>query len=186
MPGPLAPKFSSGYISGEPKRQDRKQHHGLPLGNMTDAPKMPETMLAVRARGPNRLYLDPITPVPAVRPGYLLIRVLSVALNPTDNKRLAMFGESSPHTMGCDVAGRVVFCGEDLDQDYVPGDRVAGLCYGMKPGDPFSGAFGQYALLKGALSMRVPEHVSDAEAATIAVGINFSGQGTPSFVIFTA
>lgn len=152
---------------------------------MTDAPKIPDTMVAVRTRGPNRLYLDPTAPVPTVRPGYLLIRVLSVALNPTDHKRLAIFGESSPHTMGCDVAGCVVLCGGNVDQDYVPGDRVAGLCYGMKPGDPSSGAFGQYALLKGALSMRVPEHVSDAEAATIAVGINFSGLGTPSLVSFT-
>jgi hypothetical protein len=145
---------------------------------MTDALEIPETMLAVRARGPGQLYLDPTTPVPAVRSGYLLIRVMSVALNPSDYKRLAVFGEGTPHTMGCDVAGRVVLCGEDVNQDYRPGDRVAGLCYGMKPGDPSSGAFGQYALLKGALSMRVPEHVSDAEAATIAVGVNFAGQGT--------
>ncbi|KAK4244517.1 hypothetical protein C7999DRAFT_17242 [Corynascus novoguineensis] len=133
-------------------------------------------MLAVRARGPNQIYLDPETPVPTLRPGYLLIQVLSIALNPSDYKRLAVFKENTPHTIGCDVAGRVVVCGDNVDQDYQPGDRVAGLCYSMKPGDPSCGAFGQYALLKGALSMRVPEHVSDAEAATIAVGVNFGGQ----------
>ncbi|KAI0134368.1 chaperonin 10-like protein [Xylariales sp. AK1849] len=143
---------------------------------MADVSEIPEAMLAIRARGPNQLYLDPTTPVPTVRSGYLLVRVLSVALNPSDNKRLAVFREDAPHTIGCDVAGRVVLCGEHVGQDYRPGDRVAGLCYSMKPGDPSSGAFGQYALLKSALSMRVPEHVSDAEAATIAVGVNFSGQ----------
>ncbi|KAF2994145.1 hypothetical protein E8E14_002817 [Neopestalotiopsis sp. 37M] len=136
---------------------------------MTDVLEIPETMLAVRAKGPDQLYLDPMTPVPAVRRGYLLIRVLSVALNPSDNKRLAVFQEDIPHTIGCDVAGCVVSCGEDVGQDYKPGDRVAGLCYSMKPGDPSSGAFGQYALLKSALSMLVPGHVSDAEAATIAL-----------------
>ncbi|KAL2194469.1 chaperonin 10-like protein [Corynascus similis CBS 632.67] len=145
---------------------------------MTVDLQIPETMLAVRARGPNQLYLDPETPVPTVRPGYLLIQVLSIALNPSDYKRLAVFKENTPHTIGCDVAGCVVVCGDNVDQDYQPGDRVAGLCYSMKPGDPSCGAFGQYALLKGALSMRVPEHVSDAEAATIAVGVNFGGQGT--------
>lgn len=143
---------------------------------MTDVLEIPETMLAIRAKGPDQLYLDPMTPVPVVRRGYLLVRVLSVALNPSDNKRLAVFREDTPHTIGCDVAGCVVSCGEDVGQDYKPGDRVAGLCYSMKPGDPSSGAFGQYALLKGALSMLVPGHVSDAEAATIAVGVNFSGQ----------
>lgn len=132
-------------------------------------------MLAIRARGPNDLFLDPRTPVPNTRPGYLLIRVLSVALNPSDYKRLAVFSEGSePHTMGCDVAGLVVQ--DASEQKYEAGDRVAGLCYSMKPGDASSGAFGQYALLKGALSMRVPAHVSDAEAATIPVGVNFGGQ----------
>ncbi|KAI1152035.1 GroES-like protein [Nemania diffusa] len=143
---------------------------------MPGAIVIPKTMLALRARGPNDLVLDLAAPVPTIRPGYLLIRVTSIALNPSDYKRLAVFKEDRPHTIGCDVAGRVVACGEDCSQDYKPGDRVAGLCYGMKPGDPSSGAFGQYALLKGALSMRVPEHVSDAEAATIPVGVNFGGQ----------
>jgi NADPH:quinone reductase-like Zn-dependent oxidoreductase len=159
--------------------------HALDLRNMANALKIPEMMLAVRARGPNQLYLEPKTPVPKVRPGYLLIRVQSVALNPSDYKRLAVFGENTPHTIGCDVAGLVVMCGDHVEQDYAPGDRVAGLCYGMKPGDASSGAFGQYALLKGALSMRVPEHVSDAEAATIPVGVNFGGQGTSSMVLCT-
>lgn len=137
---------------------------------------VPETMLAVRVRGPNDIFLDPAAPVPTVRPGYLLIRVLSVALNPSDHKRSALFDDEVPHTIGCDAAGVVVSCGEHLGQDYRPGDRVAGLCYGMKPGDATSGAFGQYALLRGTLSMRIPDHVSDAEAATLPVGLNFAGQ----------
>ncbi|KAM7214796.1 hypothetical protein V8F06_009786 [Rhypophila decipiens] len=133
-------------------------------------------MLAVRARGPDDLFVDTETPIPKVRPGYLLIKVFGVALNPSDYKRLGVFKESAPHTMGCDAAGRVVMCGGDIGQNYKPGDRVAGLCYGMKPQDPSCGAFGEYALLKGSLSMRVPDHVSDAEAAIIPVGVNFAGQ----------
>lgn len=77
--------------------------------------------------------------------------------------------------MGCDAAGYVILCGEDTSQNYNPGDRVAGLCYSIKPGDPSSGVFGEYTFLKGALSMRIPKHVSDAEAATIPVGVNFGG-----------
>lgn len=136
-----------------------------------------DKMLAVRVRGPNGIHLDSATPIPALRPGYLLVRVLSIALNPSDYKRCAIFDGDVPHTIGCDAAGLVVSCGEGVDQVYKLGDRVAGLCYGIKPGDPTSGAFGQYALLKDTLSMRVPQHVSDAEAAAIPVGVNFSGQG---------
>ena len=141
---------------------------------------VPESMHAVKVRGPNDLFIDSEAPVPAVRPGYLLIKVFSVALNPTDWKRVAIFKEEVPLTVGCDVAGRVVACGEQIGQDYKPGDRVAGLCYGIKTNDPTSGAFGEYALLKGALSLHVPDHVSDIEAATIPVGINFVGQGATS------
>ncbi|KAI5866391.1 hypothetical protein GGS23DRAFT_617505 [Durotheca rogersii] len=97
------------------------------------------SMRAVKARGPDDIFVDPEAPVPTV-----------------------------PHTIGCDVAGRVAACGEQVGQDlHNPGDRVAGLCYGMKPGDPTSGAFGEYALLEHTLSLRIPNHVSDAEAATL-------------------
>ncbi|KAL8717641.1 MAG: hypothetical protein Q9225_005130 [Loekoesia sp. 1 TL-2023] len=137
---------------------------------------VPESMRAVKVRGPNDLFIDSAAPVPAVRPEHVLIKILSVALNPTDWKRVAIFNEKVPHTVGCDVAGRVVACGEQVGQDYKQGDRVAGLCFGIKTNDPTSGAFGEYALLKGALSLHVPDHVSDTEAATIPVGINFVGQ----------
>ena len=141
---------------------------------------VPESMHALKVRGPNDLFVYSGAPVPTVRPGCLLIKVLSVALNPTDWKRTAGFKEEVPCTVGCDVAGRVIACDEQIDQKYKPGDRVVGLCYGIKIDDPISGAFGEYALLKGALSLPVPDHVSDTEAATIPVGINFVGQGAMS------
>lgn len=80
----------------------------------------------------------------------------------------------------CDVAGRVIICVEQVGQDYTPGDRVAGLCYGIKTNDSTSGAFGEYALLKSALSLHVPDHVSNIEAATIPVSINFVSQSAIS------
>lgn len=148
---------------------------------MQDAVPLPERMHALKVRGPDDIFIDSVAPVPAVRPGYLLIKVFSIALNPTDWKRSAIFKGAASHTVGCDAAGRVVACGEDLGRDYKLGDRVAGLCYGMKDDDPTSGAFGEYALLKGALSLRVPDHVSDLEAATTPVGTNFAGQGMTPF-----
>ncbi|KAG9513435.1 GroES-like protein, partial [Aureobasidium melanogenum] len=132
----------------------------------------PETMRAVKVRFPNEVFVDDTAPFPTIRPGYLLVKVLSVALNPTDWKGAAFFKGEEPHTLGCDAVGRVIVCGDQSNKVFKCGDRVAGLCYGIKPGDPASGAYGEYALLKAALSLPVPDHVSDAEAATIPVGIN--------------
>ena len=139
-----------------------------------------KSMHAVKVRAPNDLFLDSAAPLPTLRPGYLLVKVFSVALNPTDWKGAALFKKEVPHTVGCDVAGHVVECGEQVSEKYKLGDRVAGLCYGIGTSDPTSGAFGEYALLKGALSLHVPDHVSNTEAATIPVGINTIGQGAMS------
>ncbi|OTB00238.1 hypothetical protein M426DRAFT_66299 [Hypoxylon sp. CI-4A] len=133
-------------------------------------------MQAVKVRGRNDVFIDPAASVPALRPGFLLIKVTSVALNPSDWKRVNIFDGKVPRTVGCDAVGRVVACGENIGWDYKPGDRVAGLCYGMKDDDPTSGAFGEYALLKGMLSLPVPDHISDLEAATVPVGTNFVTQ----------
>lgn len=133
-------------------------------------------MRAVKVRAPNDIFVDPAAPLPTLRPDYLLIKVFSVALNPTDWKGASVFKQETPHTVGCDVAGRVIECGEQVTKKYEIGDRVTGLCYSIRIGDPTSGAYGEYALLKGALSLPLPAHVSDAEAATIPVGINTIGQ----------
>ena len=138
---------------------------------------IPSTMRAVKVFGPNDVRVDATAALPALRPGYLLIKVSSVALNPTDWKGTAIFNREVPQTVGCDAAGRVVAVAAQGSEKYQIGDRVAGLCYGLRWGDPTSGAFGEYALLKEALSLRLPGHVSDAEAATIPVGINTVGQG---------
>lgn len=136
-------------------------------------------MRAVKVRAPNDI-VDSAAPLPTLRPDYLLIKVFSIALNPTDWKGASVFRQEMPHTVGCDVAGCVVECGEHVANKYELGDRVTGLCYGIRTGDPTSGAYGEYALLKGALSLHLPDHVSDAEAATIPVGINTVGQGALS------
>ena len=136
-----------------------------------------QSMQAVKVRAPGEISHDEAASLPKVRPGYLLVKVFSVALNPTDWKGAAIFKGEEAHTVGCDVAGRVAECSGELSERFKIGDRVAGLCYGLKAHDPTSGAYGQYALLKGAISLHVPDHVSDLEAATIPVGINTVGQG---------
>ena len=163
-----------------PSTNCQQQGNLLLLGSCFAKMSIPDTMQAVKVRAPSDIFLEEAAPRPSLRPGYLLIRVLSIALNPTDWKGAAIFKGDKPHTIGCDAAGLVAECSEEASRRFKPGDRVAGLCYGMKPGDPTSGAYGEYALLKEALTLHVPDHVSDSEAATIPVGINTVGQGAIS------
>ena len=69
---------------------------------------IPKSIQAIEVRAPNDFFIDSAAPVPAVRPVYLLIKIISVTLNPTDWKRVTNFRDEEPCTVGCDVAGRVL------------------------------------------------------------------------------
>ena len=67
-------------------------------------------------------------PIPKLRDDYILIKTVSVALNPTDWKSL----ENTPSKgalVGCDYAGVVEEVGNGVT-DVKVGDRVAGFARG--------------------------------------------------------
>ena len=78
---------------------------------------VPKSIQAIEVRAPNDFFIDSAAPVPAVRPGYLLIKIISVTLNPTDWKRITGFSDEEPCTVGGDVTGRVIICGEQFSYD---------------------------------------------------------------------
>ncbi|KAH7057113.1 chaperonin 10-like protein, partial [Macrophomina phaseolina] len=118
-------------------------------------------------------------PIPELQPEYLLVKVSHVALNPSDWRMSAGSNSNTPHTVGCDMSGRVVQVGTAVTKPFAPGDRIAGLVYGQRIGHPDSGAFADYCLVKEGLALHIPDSVSDAEAATLGVGITTIGQGIP-------
>ena len=68
-------------------------------------------------------------PVPKVPDDYLLVKVVAVALNPTDWTTLDAPGD--PGTIvGCDYAGVVVEVGKAVTRKFKEGDRVAGIGHG--------------------------------------------------------
>lgn len=79
--------------------------------------------------------------------------------------------------MGCDYAGTVVEVGPEVTKSFKKGDRIAGFCHGVNSANTDDGAFGQYAVAKGDVQMKIPDSVSDEEAATLGVGISTIGQG---------
>jgi NADPH:quinone reductase-like Zn-dependent oxidoreductase len=71
-------------------------------------------------------------PIPSLRPTYILVRTIAVALNPTDWQTLDEVPEpGTPYSLlGCDAAGIVVEVGSEVTKDFKVGDRIAGLAHG--------------------------------------------------------
>ncbi|KAB8346028.1 hypothetical protein FH972_023080 [Carpinus fangiana] len=140
---------------------------------------LPETMKAIKTRYKGVAEIEPAAKFPCkpdqLPDTYILIKTSHVALNPTDWKHIDFLGPPN-HTVGCDVCGTVVAVGAKVTKAYKPGDRAAGAAHGVKLGCPEKGAFGEYALLKGDVTIKVPAGISDAEASTVGVGITTVGQ----------
>jgi NADPH:quinone reductase-like Zn-dependent oxidoreductase len=113
--------------------------------------------------------------IPTLRPGYILVKTRAVALNPTDWKHIGFV--SDPVTVGCDYSGVVEKVGEDVSLPWKAGDRVCGVVHGASEAHPEDGAFGEYLIAKGDLQIKVPESLTDEEAAALGMGVGTVGQG---------
>lgn len=132
-------------------------------------------------------------PVPTLRPGEVLVKVVAVALKPSDYKMGAAF-PCPGASVGGDFSGRVVgmMPGEELyDSDgdggdleantttttttttaaHRPrvgvGDMVCGQVHDSNPADPGTGSFAEYVRAPVDLVLRVPDAVDPAAAATM-------------------
>lgn len=105
-------------------------------------------------------------PVPKISPNQILVKVTAVALNPTDFKHLDAI--SPPHSIiGCDYAGVVDQVGNAVKDKWNIGDRVAGAVHGGL--FPDKGAFAEYLKTDADLAWKVPDGVSDTDAATYGI-----------------
>lgn len=121
----------------------------------------------------------PIPPLPS--PDHVLVRVLAVALNPTDHKMPTHFPMPGS-TAGCDFCGIVVSAtaSESSTQRRSPppppGTRVCGAVYAYNPEDALTGAFAEYVVADARLLLRVPDHWTDLRAAALG-GIGWGTAG---------
>jgi len=51
------------------------------------------------------------------------------------------------------------------------------MCHGVNAVEQEDGAFGEYCRAKGDIQIKIPDNVSDEEAATLGVGVATVGQG---------
>jgi NADPH:quinone reductase-like Zn-dependent oxidoreductase len=112
-----------------------------------------------------------MVPLPSIADDRILVRVTAVGLNPTDWKHLEfmpVFGLRS----GCDYAGVVEEVGPNVSKVFNKGDRITGVTHGSNMSNSADGAFGEFIAVKGDLQIRIPDNMSDEEAATLGVGIS--------------
>lgn len=116
-------------------------------------------------------------PIPQLRPGYVLVDVKAVALNPADWKHIDL-GMGDPNCLiGADYAGVVVEVGPGCEKAWKAGDRICGFVHGGNNLQPEDGAFAEKIVAKGDIQIRIPDSMSFAEAATVGVAVITCGQG---------
>ena len=65
----------------------------------------------------------------SMRPGYIKVKTVAVALNPTDAHHAASEGRVGG-ILGCDLSGVVEEVGEECKTDVRKGDKVYGVSHG--------------------------------------------------------
>ncbi|KAI0386929.1 putative zinc-binding oxidoreductase ToxD [Hypomontagnella monticulosa] len=130
--------------------------------------------LAIVARGEGVAEITNV-PVPKINPGYVRVKTVAVALNPTDWKHIDIHAE--PGTIiGADFSGIVEELGPDVTNLKV-GDKIAGFVHGGNTMNHEDGSFAEHIVAKAGITLKVPDNITMEEAATLGVGITTVGQG---------
>jgi NADPH:quinone reductase-like Zn-dependent oxidoreductase len=105
-------------------------------------------------------------PTPEITADEILVKVSAVALNPIDTKGIDVVSPWGS-LVGCDYAGTVTKVGKNAAKQWKVGERVAGFVHGGQYKD--IGSFAEYLKVDAGLAWKIPERVSDAEAATFGI-----------------
>ena len=115
-------------------------------------------------------------PLPSLEDDMLLVRNHAIALNPIDTKMVGSLGTPGA-VAGMDFAGEVVAIGPKV-KTAVPirvGDRVCGAVPGMHAPTPHVGAFATVVGAPDVTTVKIPEHMSYEEAASLGSGLGTIG-----------
>lgn len=113
-------------------------------------------------------------PDPTPGAGEVLLRVKAAGLNHLDvdlREGISRFPVTLPHVMGVEIVGEIAALGAGVE-GWKAGDRVAPFLLGG--GDKFlgvtaPGGYAEYAVAKAGALLRVPDSLSDTEAAATQV-----------------
>jgi D-arabinose 1-dehydrogenase-like Zn-dependent alcohol dehydrogenase len=110
-------------------------------------------------------------PLPTLPDDHILVRTTAVGLNPTDWMHIHQYEGTEGTRSGCDYAGVVEQVGPSVTKPFVKGDRICGFVHGANRLQPERGTFGEYIIVKGDLQIKIPDNLTDEEAASLGVGV---------------
>ena len=134
------------------------------------------TQKAVVLQGDGKVALVNNRPIPKQRPGYVLVDVRTVALNPADWKHVDFLNVAGALS-GCDYAGVVADVGQGYDKSWKKGDRICGFVHGGNKLQGEDGAFAEKIVVKADIQIKIPDNMSFEDAATLGVAFITCGQG---------
>jgi NADPH:quinone reductase-like Zn-dependent oxidoreductase len=114
--------------------------------------------------------------LPLLEDDMILVKNEAVAVNPIDTKLVGKLCTENA-VAGMDFAGTVVALGRNVKAAAAihVGDRVCGAVQGMHSLTPAVGAFAQYVGATDAVTLKLPEHMSSEEGASLGSGIGTIG-----------
>ncbi|KAH8651345.1 putative alcohol dehydrogenase [Xylariales sp. PMI_506] len=128
------------------------------------------------------LEVSSAVPVPALPSDHhVLVRVLTVALNPTDHKMVRHFPNPA-NMVGCDFCGVVegAIPGSHAAAAFPIGTRVSGAGFPYSPTAPGNGAFAEYLAADARQLLRLPDAIPDLQGAALGA----VGWGTVGMALF--
>ncbi|KAF5679430.1 ToxD-like protein [Fusarium heterosporum] len=118
-------------------------------------------------------------PIPELEPDYIKVKPTAWAINQDDVYHLGLEGEEScvGLLVGSDYAGTVIEVGPGVTRNFKIGDRIAGVVSGQDVLRKSHGAFADVIIVKGDIQMKIPDNMSDVDAATTGIALITMGVG---------
>ncbi|CAI4035977.1 hypothetical protein SMKI_14G1880 [Saccharomyces mikatae IFO 1815] len=115
---------------------------------------IPETMKAVVIENGKAVVKHDI-PIPELEEGFVLIKTVAVAGNPTDWKHIDYKIGPQGALLGCDAAGQIVKLGPNVDAaEFSIGDYIYGVIHGASVRFPSNGAFAEYSAISSEIAYK--------------------------------
>ncbi|KAJ5319094.1 zinc-binding oxidoreductase [Penicillium brevicompactum] len=131
---------------------------------------------AVIVTSPKHAELVYDRPIPKLREDCILVKNVTVALNPTDWKHIDYLAPPGV-LVGCDYAGIVEEVGRGVKRPFAKGDRIGGFAHGSNAVEHEDGTFAEYIVVKGDLQYKIPDEMSFQDAATLGLGVTTAALG---------
>jgi NADPH:quinone reductase-like Zn-dependent oxidoreductase len=139
---------------------------------------LPTHMKAYVTEGAKGLIRE--VPLPKHRPTEVLVKTLTVAINPIDWKNVDNKWGKEGNIIGTDVAGEVVAVGSEVTEFKV-GDQLFAFVPGSSYYRPDNGPFAEYCAVEARKAFRVPTKLAHDKRESIPIGPVDSLEAASSF-----